>query len=251
MLINWFTVLAQIVNFLILIYLLRRFLFKPILRAMAEREKNMVETLNRAEQAEQKAQQKARELEEAKEAFARDRETLMAEAREQVAKWREDTLKGAREEIETLRGTWIASVNRDRQAFLDGLKQRMVEQVVHIGGKVILDLADQTLNRQVLRVFLEKVSASRNELEGSRVKGNVLLQSGIPLETDDVTTLRQGLARWFPEEMAIQLEPAPELGFGIQLVAGDRKVSWHLRDYLEDLEKEIMENLFKDARMTS
>ena len=251
MLINWFTVLAQIVNFLILIYLLKRFLFKPILRAMAEREKNMVETLNRAEQAEQKAQQKAQELEEAKEAFAQDRETLMAEAREQVAKWREDTLKGAREEIETLRGTWIASMTRDRKAFLDGLKKRMVEQVVHIGGKVILDLADQTLNRQVLQVFLEKVSESRDELMGSGVKGSVLVQSGIPLEADDVTTLRQGLARWFPVDADIQLEPAPDLGLGIQLLAGDRKVAWHLTDYLEDLEKEIMENLFKDARMTS
>ena len=251
MLINWFTVLAQIVNFLILIYLLKRFLFKPILRAMAEREKNMVETLNRAEQAEQTAQRKAQELEEAKEAFAQDRETLMAEAREQVAKWREDTLKGAREEIETLRGTWIASMTRDRKAFLDGLKKRMVEQVVHIGGKVILDLADQTLNRQVLQVFLEKVSESRDELMGSGVKGSVLVQSGIPLEADDARTLRQGLARWFPGEAAIQLESAPELGLGIQLVAGDRKVAWHLADYLEDLKKEIMENLFKDARVTS
>ena len=251
MLINWFTVLAQIVNFLILIYLLKRFLFKPILRAMAEREKNMVETLNRAEQAEQTAQRKAQELEEAKEAFAQDRETLMAEAREQVAQWRENALKAAKNEVETLRGTWMASVNRDRQAFLDGLKQRMVEQVVHIGGKVILDLADQTLNRQVLQVFIEKVSESGDELVGSGVKGSVLVQSGIPLEADDARTLRQGLAQWFPAEADIQLEPAPDLGLGIQLLAGDRKVAWHLADYLEDLEKEIMENLFKDARVTS
>ena len=93
MLINWFTVLAQIVNFLILIYLLKRFLFKPILRAMAEREKKMVEALNRAEQAEQKAQARALELEKEKTALAQDREGLMLEARDQVAQWREDTLK--------------------------------------------------------------------------------------------------------------------------------------------------------------
>ena len=63
MLINWFTVLAQIVNFLILIYLLKRFLFKPILGAMAERERKMVDALNRAKGAEEKAKNKARELE--------------------------------------------------------------------------------------------------------------------------------------------------------------------------------------------
>ena len=43
----------------------------------------------------------------------------------------------------------------------------------------------------------------------------------------------------------------PELGFGIQVVAGDRKVAWHLADYLQDLEKEIMENLFQNTLVKS
>ena len=45
MLVNWFTVFAQIVNFIILIYLLKRFLYGPIIRAMEEREKKMVTAL--------------------------------------------------------------------------------------------------------------------------------------------------------------------------------------------------------------
>ena len=249
MLINWFTVLAQIVNFLILIYLLKRFLFKPILRAMAEREKKMVEALNRAEQAEQKAQARALELEKEKTALAQDREGLMLEARDQVAQWREDTLKGARNEVEALRSAWMANMTRDRQAFLDRLKQRMVEQVMHIGGKVIRDLADQGLNRQVLKVFLEKVADGKEELRQNAVKGEIVVQSGIPLEDDDVKTIQERFSQWFPSETRIRMEPAPELGLGIQLVAGDRKVAWHLADYLQDLEKEIMENLFKDPRV--
>ncbi len=49
MLINWFTVLAQIVNFLILVYLLKRFLYGPIIRAMQEREKKIARRLQDAE----------------------------------------------------------------------------------------------------------------------------------------------------------------------------------------------------------
>ena len=37
--INWFTVIAQLVNFLILVWLMKRFLYKPILNAIDEREK--------------------------------------------------------------------------------------------------------------------------------------------------------------------------------------------------------------------
>ena len=247
MLINWFTVLAQIVNFLILIYLLKRFLFKPILRAMSEREKTMAQALNRAEQAEQTAKEKTRVLEKEKAALEDTRESLMTEARDQVAKWRESTLKATRDEVEALRGAWMMNMTRDRQAFLNGLKQRMVEQVVQIGGKVVRDLANQDLNRQVLRVFLEKVADGKDELIGNAAKDGVVVQSGIPLEESDAEILRQGLSQWFPGETRIQLKSAPELGLGIQLLAGDRQVAWHLADYLQDLEKEIMKNLFKDA----
>ncbi|MCD6294771.1 MAG: hypothetical protein J7M20_07575 [Deltaproteobacteria bacterium] len=243
MLINWFTVLAQIVNFLILIYLLKRFLFKPILRVMAEREKNMADALNRAEQAEQTAKARARELEKEKAAFAK--------ARDQVAQWREGTVKEARDEVEALRGAWMSNITRDRQAFLDGLKQRMVEQVVRIGGKVIRDLADQGLNRQVLRVFLEKVADGKDELSRNAMKRGIVVQSGIPLEDDDVRIVRERLSQWFPGVTRIQFESAPELGFGIQLVVGDRKTAWHLTDYLRDLEKEIMGNLFKNTWVKS
>ena len=248
MLINWFTVLAQIVNFLILIYLLRRFLFKPILGAMAEREKKIADALSRAEEAEQKAKEAAQSLEEARAAYDREREKRMAEAREQVAKWQEETLNAAREEVDALRRAWMANMTRERQAFLEGLKQRMVEQLVDVGERVFRDLADQGLNRQVVKVFLEKLAPEKGEISRHGAKDAVLVQSGIPLGDEDAEILREKLSRWLPEQTPIQLESVPGLGFGIELVAGDLKTAWHLADYLRDLEKEIMENLFKDAR---
>jgi len=46
--INWFTVIAQIVNFLILVWLLKRFLYKPVLKAIAEREQKIASRLDAA-----------------------------------------------------------------------------------------------------------------------------------------------------------------------------------------------------------
>ena len=45
MLIDWFTVGAQALNFLILVWLLKRFLYKPILHAIDEREKRIAKEL--------------------------------------------------------------------------------------------------------------------------------------------------------------------------------------------------------------
>jgi F-type H+-transporting ATPase subunit b len=248
-LIDGFTVMAQIINFLILIWLMNRFLFKPIRRALDQREKSMTDALNRAEQAEKQAQTRVLALEKEKSTLENARERLMSEAQDQVSRWREQTLAAIREEVETLRQTFMANMTRDRQAFLEKLKRHLVHQVMRIGEKVLRDLADQRLNRQVLRIFLERLASRKEALNHQAPKREILVQSGIPLDEDDTRALRAQLGQWFPDSSGIRFESSPDLGLGIQLVVGDRKAAWHLADYLGDLETEIMENLFNDPRV--
>jgi F-type H+-transporting ATPase subunit b len=49
MLIDWFTVAAQALNFFVLVWLMKRFLYKPILNAIAEREKKIASELANAD----------------------------------------------------------------------------------------------------------------------------------------------------------------------------------------------------------
>ena len=59
MLINWFTVVAQIVNFLILVFLLKYFLYDRVIRAMDQREQRIQQRLQEAEEKKQEAEQEA------------------------------------------------------------------------------------------------------------------------------------------------------------------------------------------------
>lgn len=248
MLIDWFTVLAQIINFLILIYLLKRFLYGPVIRAMEAREKRVAEAMDRAKNAEQEANQRSLELESERQALLSSKERLLAEARAEVDKWREKTLKTAQEEVETLRRSWMDRLTRDREAFLNTLKRRIAEQVMRIGDKVLKDLANQGLDHQIIEVFLEKVSTKKDEFLQEALNRPVSVQSGLPLSDDQVRGIREHLDQWFPSASTIQFEVAPQLGMGIQVIAGDRKVAWNLAEYLDDLEKEIMAGLFTDTR---
>jgi F-type H+-transporting ATPase subunit b len=53
--INWFTVIAQVINFLLLVWLLKRFLYKPILKAIDEREGKIASQIKDAEEKEKTA----------------------------------------------------------------------------------------------------------------------------------------------------------------------------------------------------
>ena len=61
--IDWFTFAAQIVNFLILVGLLRYFLYGPIVRTMQDRERRVTQKLSDAETARAAAEQQRKQLE--------------------------------------------------------------------------------------------------------------------------------------------------------------------------------------------
>jgi F-type H+-transporting ATPase subunit b len=247
-LINWFTVFAQIINFLILIWLLKRFLYGPIIKAMEEREGKIAGVMEQARKSEEDAKLHSVELAREKQALTDAREGLMAKAKEEVREWRERAMDDVRHELEKSRHTWMDGLNRDKQVFLVKLKKHVASQVVLIGEKVLRDLASEGLERQIIAVFLKNLSL---EEEGSKFKSvstDVHVQSGFELNDELSDELRRQLAKRFPQARSFQFEVATDLGIGIQVKANHLKVGWNLTKYLEDLEKEILVELFENGR---
>ncbi len=250
MLIDWFTVGAQIFNFLILVYLLKRFLFGPIVRAMEKREKNMVAAMARATEAEQAARKQAEELDREKQVLLQSREEILSKAKQEVDAWQEKAVNELRAEIDTRRKSWMDQLAQDRQAFVNTLKKNIAQQVMAIGQKVLKDLADQDLDQQIIRVFLEKVKTERKAFS-LKDGAPVTLQTGLPLTETRTEEIRGRLQEWFPKAESIRFEAAADLGIGLQVLFGDHQVAWNLTEYLNDLEKEIMAGLFAEVEKKS
>lgn len=247
MLINWFTVFAQIINFLILVFLLKKFLYGPIIKAMAERERKMAEALESARQAEEEARERSRKLEEETRSFSAAKERLMDEARKNIEAWREDRLKNTRDEVEKMREIWIDTLNREKQDFLDKLKTQIVNQVVSISQKALTDLADDDLESRVIKVFLEHMENPEHRSELEKASGVMRITTGFELEPLVSDQLRERFSQWFPKAKRFEFEYNEALGIGLEILIGDRKMEWNLGSYLVNLEQEIMTGLFEKA----
>ncbi|WP_054032519.1 F0F1 ATP synthase subunit B family protein [Desulfatitalea tepidiphila] len=240
MLIDGFTVFAQMVNFLVLVLLLKRFLYGPVMRAMADREARIAASVAQSEAAKEDARRRAEELAAQQRALTEDRAKLMADAKTEVEQWRTEKIERLRTEIEALRQSWMEKVDNDRQAFLMNLKTDAVRQVMRMGGQVIRDLADDKLESRIISVFMEKMAEGKNEFQSATYAGPVRLISGFELGEADKARVRDMFARWFPSAGSIGFEISRDLGMGIEALAGDRKVAWNLDKYIKDLEKEIL-----------
>jgi F-type H+-transporting ATPase subunit b len=83
-LINWFTIIAQIVNFLILVILLKYLLYDRIVSAMDERERKIRERLESAEKKQEEAENRKQELQAERRSLEDQRQGILAEARKEA-----------------------------------------------------------------------------------------------------------------------------------------------------------------------
>src|ERR1700722_12951920 len=103
MAISWFTIVAQVINFLILVWLLKRFLYKPILHAIDEREKGIASQLADAEAKKAEAHKEREDFQKTSEAFDKERAALLKKATGEANAERQRLLDGAQKDADALR----------------------------------------------------------------------------------------------------------------------------------------------------
>ena len=96
MLADWFTIVAQALNFLILVWLMKRFLYKPILHAIDEREKRIAKELANADAKKAEAQKEHDEFQHKNAEFDQQRAALLSKATDEAQAERQRLLDEAR-----------------------------------------------------------------------------------------------------------------------------------------------------------
>ena len=116
MLIDWFTVGAQALNFLILVWLMKRFLYKPILHAIDEREQRIAAELADADAKKSEAQKERDEFQHKNAEFDQQRAALLSQATDEVNTERQRLLDAARQAADTLRAKRQDALQREQQS---------------------------------------------------------------------------------------------------------------------------------------
>lgn len=242
--IDWLTVIAQIINFLILVWLLKRFLYQPIINAMDRREQRITERLREAEQREQAAEESKQDYLNKMEALEQDREALMDEARQAAETKQRELLDEARAEAAEKRSHWQHQVLEEKQNFLRSLKHEAAESIQRIARRALADLADTELEEQIIHAFIHRLKTldtdSRHAIaaaESAQITTSFELDSAI----------RGQLTRTIHEQIGkgidIYYRVSPELLSGIELSVAGRRLSWTLAEYLRELEERIQAQL--------
>jgi F-type H+-transporting ATPase subunit b len=244
MIVDWLTVGAQILNFLVLVYLLKRFLYGPIVRAMARREAAIAARLAEAERGRQEAEAETRRLREAREGLEAKREQLLERAREEADALRRTLEQDVRGEMEATRGRWRAELDRERAVFLRDVRRHLAEQFTALARRGLADLASAELEAQMAGVLVERLAGlddtQRTALARARAADEPLgVRSAFDLPAAVKRRLTTALHEVFGEDAEVRYEPADDVLCGIEVRAGGQSVAWSLEGYLDVLERQL------------
>ncbi|HMM67722.1 MAG TPA: hypothetical protein PKC03_12355 [Dokdonella sp.] len=245
MLIDWFTVAAQALNFLILLWLMKRFLYGPILRAIDAREQRIAAQLEDAEASKSEASRERDEFERKNEAFDRQRAELLGKATEEVAAKRQAMLDQARESADQ----WTARRQEALRAQADGLSRAIEDsargEVLAIARRALQDLAGSDLESSMAEVLMQRLRALDGQAKTDFVaalgtaKTPPTVRSAFALPDGSQGAIRELLRASFSFDAPLRFEVRPDLVCGIELGANGQTVAWNVDAYLQSLRKEI------------
>jgi F-type H+-transporting ATPase subunit b len=245
--INWFTLFAQGINFLLLVWLLQKFLYKPILTAIDEREKKITLQLKTAQEKETEADREKATFFRKNALFDQEKKVLMDLAVSETNVKRENLLEEARNEATILHSKldqeYAEIYEKRKRDFL----QKTLQEVFAMTRNILTRLASQSLEEQIVSIFIKYFVDLHNHEQKEFIdalnacSNPIVVNSGFDLSEKQRSDIKNAVSRILGKEKVFQFLNNPALIGGIELSANGYKLSWNIADYLNAYEKDIQQ----------
>jgi len=247
--IDWFTIGAQALNFIILIWLMKRFLYLPILHAIDEREKRIAKELSDADTTRNEARKERDEFQQKNAEFDEQRAALLSKETDEAKGERERLLVEARKAADDLSTTRKDALKREHRDLTDEITRRTQDEIFAIARKALTDLADASLEERMSHVFTRRLRELSDDSKArladalKSAKEPAIVRSAFDLPAEASTAIQKALNETFSADIPLRFETTPRLVGGIELSANGQKVAWSIADYLATLEEKVGELL--------
>ena len=237
---NGWTFALQVVNFLILVWLLNRFLYQPLTRNIDRRRQQIEDAFASAAGREQDAQQHQRLYEARLAGMDIERQRLLADAKTEAEEERRALVVLARAQADETRAAMRREAEREQNAMATAICDWAIETAITVSERLLRDLSPDASTDLFLARTLRELHAlpadRRARLRSGLAAGaRLVVATAQPL--DDVTMARwQNLLRAELElDRSVQVAFAtdPSLVAGAELRFPDAVVAHSWRDALQ------------------
>lgn len=250
--IDIFTLIAQIINLIILLFLLRKFLYVPVLKAVEERQRVIATELQQAAEARQTAENKHQEWLQKIHDLEVQKQDILQTAHAEAQQMADKLFATNKQTAEFERQRWHEQLQSERQNFELALQQLVVEHFNRFASQALRQLSGASLNLMTLEKFKEKFE-QMSQTEKTDFAHAVLQNSTLRVQTayrfSNETEVR--LAKFLrdqltlPEDIPCVFEVKPELVSGVCVAAGEQVIAWNFESYLQEFHRRLSDEVMQ------
>jgi F-type H+-transporting ATPase subunit b len=255
--IDWLTVAAQIVNFLVLVWLLNRFLYGPITRAMKAREENIGARLTEADERRQYADSEADRFRAMQAELDARRAELIDQAEEAARQKREELEEELRETAELRRAAWADEIEAERANILRDLRRRSGEHVQEVVRRALDQVASADLAPALAERFITELEALDDEAlqklrdTVEKRSSKALVESSLALPSPVRGQVTKALHKVISPEVEPEYLEDSTIGLGVRLTIGEQVAEWSAGVWLDQMDEalgELLETMGEELR---
>jgi len=243
---SWWTFALQAANFLVLVWLLQRFLFKPVKAIVARRKEEISRALTEASAEKEGAERLKQEVEAQRSQIGSERQKMVDEGRAQLSAERQKILEEARGEAQKINDQALKRLDEERNAASNELFERTIALATNLAERLLRELAVPSMEDPFLRRvtdYLDRLAADeRAKLLLHLSAGALLVTTAHPLGVQDQAQWREQLAKRLGTNFSIKFSADPALIAGTVITFPDAILRFNWRDSLTTALKEFHTN---------
>lgn len=151
------TLLWEIINFLVLLYFLKRFLYKPLLGMIDKRREMVQEDLNKAADSKEKAAELKQKYEAKIQAAHDEAHDIVAQAEKRGNERREEIIEEAREEAKRIRERAMEEIEQAKRQALSQIRDEVSNISLMIAGKFLQESVDSKRHQRLVEEFISQL----------------------------------------------------------------------------------------------
>jgi F-type H+-transporting ATPase subunit b len=244
MLIDWFTVSAQVLNFLILVWLMKRYLYRPILNAIDEREQKFADELMIVDKKKADAQRESDEFQRKNDEFEEQRTALLTKATAEAKATSQRLLEEEKKTAADLNLKRQEALKKQEQDLQQTIAIRIQQEVFSMTRKALKDLANSDLEERMMDVFMKRLNelTAENKKQllptDSKLDDPMVIRTNSKLSPEQRNAIQTAIQKSLGTPAQIQFENSSDFT-GIELTANGQKLGWNTAEYLGALESSV------------
>lgn len=228
-----YTIIAQIINFGVLILLLNKFLYKPVLKTMDKRRNDIKQKIEETEKKLQESDKLKEDYLKKLNEVEKENVVLRKQAVEDIKKFKELELQKVKEDISVKKDRFNDYLYSEQRSLIENFNDNLVDLFVKYSSDILKVIANSSLQKEVVNSFVDKLKNLAKDKVDAINNSNVdtiHILSSDELDDEEKKIIERSLTNKGINFEKIEYGIDKKLIVGVELRAKSYALSWNIKE---------------------